>query len=468
MRSGVAADDVLPFLRRLPLFTELDDADIERVAHMARWIRVAAGRIVIREGGSADGLYVLVRGRLEVTKADGGEEVLLGLERPGSFVGEMALLGGVGRTATVRAVKPSELIVIGPDEFRALLLARPAVAVRILRAVAQRLASTESRVLRREKLASLGTLAAGLAHELNNPAAAAGASALRLAAAVQALEGHARAIGANPVLAGVAAQLAAQTTAGGAGAAVVTADEEERLADWLRARQVLAPRSAARALAACGWDPDALASAARSLPEADVPLLLDWLAAHSTVAAITREITIATRAISDVVAAIRAHVHLDRAAVSAIDVRASIEAALVVLRSRWKEGVIVSIDVKDDVPPVEAHGGELSQVWSNLIGNAIDALDGRGRLRIRACRRGQRVVVEFEDDGPGIPAALRSRIFEPFFTTKAPQSGTGLGLHIARSIVVHGHDGRLDVRSRPGRTVFRVTLPLQHRPETAS
>jgi signal transduction histidine kinase len=451
--------DVLRFLRRLPLLAALHDADLEHVAQMARRVRVAAGRVIMREGGAADGLYVLVRGRLEVTKRDGGEEVLLAMQRPGSFVGEMALLGGAGRTATVRAVRPSELLVIAPEAFRELLVASPDAALMILKVVAERLAGTEAALLQREKLASLGTLAAGLAHELNNPAAAAGASALHMATAVRTLESLARRVGASTHVARTAAGLHADVVL--PGTAAIDADARERLADWLREHHPGNVRALAHALAACSWDPDRLAALTRDLDAAERGLIVEWLAARCSVATLAGEIVAATRAIRDVVAAVRTHVNLDRAPVSMVDLRASIEAALVVLRSRWKAGVTVSLDVADDAPAIEAHAGELSQVWSNLISNAVDAMEGRGALRIRAVARGKRVVIEFEDDGPGIPRELRRRVFEPFRTTKPPHAGMGLGLHIVRSIVVHRHGGRIELRSRPGRTVFRVTLPIR-------
>jgi CRP-like cAMP-binding protein len=172
--------EVTAFLRRLPLLAGLSDADFEQLAAGARRVRVAAGHTIIEEGAAGDALYVLLRGRLEVTKSAGGEEVLLAVKRPGAFVGEMALLGSAPRNASVRATRPSELLVIGVAQFRALLLGSPAAALTVLRTVAERLGGMEAVLLGREKLASLGTLAAGLAHELNNPASAAAASALQL------------------------------------------------------------------------------------------------------------------------------------------------------------------------------------------------------------------------------------------------------------------------------------------------
>jgi signal transduction histidine kinase len=465
-----APDDVIRFLRRLPLLAALDNADLARIARMARRIRAPAGRVIMQEGDPADGLYVLLRGRLEVTRGDCGEEVLLATHRPGAFVGEMALLGGSSRSATVRAVRPSELLVIDPGDFRRLLVASPDAALTVLRAVAERLAGTEATLLRREKLVSLGTLAAGLAHELNNPAAAASASARHLRTAVRRLDALARDVGSRPAAAWVA-----EAIAGGEDSDANTrpdaphvtghgrpdADARERLAGWLRDAGVPGHRAAAHALAAAGWDADRLADATRDLDAGDRTVLAAWLAARCDAEAVVHELSTAAGAISDVVAAVRTHVHLDRAPAGPVDLRAGIDAALVVLRGKLRPGVNVTVDIAPDVPAVEGHAGELSQVWANLIGNAADAMEGRGTLVIRAALRGSRVVVEFEDDGPGIPRAARSRIFEPFYTTKDAHAGMGLGLHIVRDVIVHRHGGRIDVRSRPGHTVFRVTLPVR-------
>jgi signal transduction histidine kinase len=445
------AYDIAALLRGVPLLRELPDAQLDALAQRVRRMRVPAGTIVMREGEPADGgLLLLVRGALEVTRNGGGEELLVGRLRAGEFVGEMALLGAAARTATVRACRRSDLLVIAPADFHDLLGTTPALRI-VLRAVARRVAATEAALLQRQRLAALGTLAAGLAHELNNPAAAIAASALQLERRLPELEASARAAGAVPELSRFIHEVPS-CDPDRAGADV------ERLAEWLRASGVRAADRAAHALTAAGRDLCSLQHQVRGVPPAQRRVLLELLAARSDAAALARDVLGAARAISGVVEGVRAQVASAAAPRRELSLRDSIAAALHLLRPRLGS-MTVTFDAPDDAL-VHAHAGELSQVWTNLIGNAVDAVNGAGRMRIRLRIRAGRAVIEVCDDGPGIATDVRARIFEPFFTTKPAGDGMGLGLHVVRSIVVGRYAGRIDVRSRPGRTVFRVVLPL--------
>jgi signal transduction histidine kinase len=192
-----------------------------------------------------------------------------------------------------------------------------------------------------------------------------------------------------------------------------------------------------------------------------LPVVVRWLAADSSVQALLDEVGSSAEAMSEIVKAVKTYSYLDQAPIQEVDVRESLETTLVLLRPKIKAGVSIKREYSDDVPRIEAYGSELNQVWTNIIDNAIDAMESRGQLVLRTDARDGDVIVEIADSGPGIPSELQPRIFEPFFTTKPPGVGTGLGLHIAYNIVVHKHHGQIQVSSSPGETLFRVALPVR-------
>ena len=210
---------------------------------------------------------------------------------------------------------------------------------------------------------------------------------------------------------------------------------------------------AAGALVDAGWTAEALA--------AEAPDAIPWIAADAEVHLLLDELAMAIGRMSEIVGAVKGYAYLDQAPVQRIDLRTGLQQTLVILRHRLKEGIEVQVDLPDDMPEIEAYGSELNQVWTNLIDNAVDAMDGRGRLTIGAEREadGEGVRITICDSGPGIPPEIRDRLFEPFFTTKPPGKGTGLGLHISYNVVAT-HGGSLEVESEPGRTCFIVSLPV--------
>jgi signal transduction histidine kinase len=450
-RAGARAA-VVSRLRRVPLFGALGPADLERLAAGATRIRVQAGEHIIREGDPPGGLFILLRGALEVTRLHEGEEVLLARQRPGSFVGEMALLGDAPRNATVRSVGDSEVLRVDAEDFRALLATRPATAVRVLRAVAQRLARTEKALLRREALASLGTLAAGLAHELNNPASAIAASASRLQARIQQLVERSTALGRNASAAAAAERLLHEPPCP---ADVTDASGRDRLAQWLRSCGVHGSASAAYTLTRCGWTPERLLDRCAGMEPGVRKQLLEWLEARCDAASLAAQLAVSAESISGTVAAVRAHIGAAPEPLVTVDVAATVDHALRMLAPRLREAR-VTVRAEDGVPAIHGNRAELVQVWTNLLGNALDA--GAAKLTIRLLLRRGCVVVQVRDDGRGIPTHAQRRIFDPFFTTREQEGGTGLGLHIVRT-VVERHGGHVAVRSRPGNTLFRIRIP---------
>jgi signal transduction histidine kinase len=427
---------VVDRLRLTPLFGGLPDDQLDRLADMGEIVDLEPGEALIREGDEADALYVVLDGELDVTKRSGRTDIPVARVGPGSLQGELAALEGGRRLATVTAATPAEVLRIPVGAIRQLLDAGPDVALAVIRTAVSRLRSMESLFREREKLAGLGTLAAGLAHELNNPAAAAMRAIDQLGGAVQAAEERPRPVPPPRPPAGATPPRSAL----------------ERV-DRIDATAALTGEAAAAtSLVDAGWTPEALAE----LP-ADV---LPWLAADATVHLLLDELRLAIGRMSEIVAAVKGYAYLDQAPVQRVDVREGLEQTLVIMRHRLRDGIEVVRELADDLPEIEVRGSELNQVWTNLIDNAIDAMDGRGTLTVRAEAdpEGDGVRITICDTGPGIPSHVRQRLFEPFYTTKPPGKGTGLGLHITHN-VIGSHGGRIEVDGEPGRTCFEITLP---------
>ena len=325
----------------------------------------------------------------------------------------------------------------------------------------------EEELRQTEKLSALGKMSAGLAHELNNPAAAAqraGAQIRELLVALDALVARLNAHGLSEAQWASLGDLKASSAAIGEREklnAIERADAEDELISWLTDRGVEEPWDVAAGLAGAGLGGDGLAGVMDQLPKAAVPDALRWLCQSLAVAELVETIMISTRNISDLVAAVKEYSYMDRAPVQEVDVHDGIESTLRILGHRLKEGTRLVRDFDRGLPRVLVPAGELNQVWTNLIDNAIDAAGANGEVRVRTFREGDRLVVEVGDDGEGIPEGIRSRIFDPFFTTKDVGEGTGLGLDVARRIVNERCGGEIDFRSEPRETVFQVRLPIQ-------
>lgn len=458
-------------LRRIPLFSALAEDDLDWIAGASDTVELATGDVVAAEGDDGNALFAIATGELEVVKRSRSADVPIARLGPGEIVGEMAVLEGLPRNATVRAVAPSRVIRIGRDTVLGLVRTRPSAAMSIIRTVTGRLRSTEALLREREKLAALGTLSAGLAHELNNPAAAVQRSsgllreALdRWAAATHDLGLVVSDAGRAAVVGDLGPQIAGLAGSGASADPLEVGDRADDLERYLAGQGVDAGDTAALAatLAAGGWTPAHLEPVAAAFPGPDLGVVAAWIASGSEVHALVDEVGMGARRISEIVKAVKDYSYMDQAPVQQVDVTVGLDNTLVILRPKLKAGIEIERDYQPGLPVIEALGSELNQVWTNILDNAIDAMGGRGRIRIRAFARDGDLVVEICDDGPGMPPEVRERIFEPFYTTKPPGSGTGLGLHIAYNVVAR-HEGRMEVRSRPGETCFEVSLPIERR-----
>ncbi len=456
------------FLKMVPLFAELPDNDLEHLCSMVETVELEPGEQLFSEGDAGDRAYIVKSGELEVVKTSAGRDILIAVVRSGEIIGEMSLLEDQPRTASVRSRTPSRLLVISPQQLDHLFDTSPSAARAMLRTVSARFRGMESMLRQSEKMAQLGTLSAGMAHELNNPAAAAQRGADQLRSAVMAMQQAQMefirlGLTEHQLMFLQALDEAAQSGASNPSDldSLERSDLEYEIETWLGDHGVVAPWELAPGLLNLGYAPTNLETLARRFSASQFPAVVIWLNAAYTVYTLLVEIGEGTGRISEIVKALKNYVYLDQAPVQTVDIREGLDNTLVLLRHKLKKGITVYRDYAENLPRIEAYASELNQVWTNILDNAAGAMNGQGVLHLRTRHEGEWVVAEVEDNGPGIPPDILPKIFDPFFTTKAPGQGTGLGLNITYNIVVQKHKGEIKVLSEPGKTCFQVRLPLR-------
>jgi len=457
-------------LRRVPLLDGLSDGELGAVLERGEERLVRAGEMNGREGEPVEHLYVILEGDLRITKktADGGETVL-NVYTAGNFFAEVPLLAGSPFMASGRALTDCRLFLIPNDLFRRLLMENASFSHEILQTMAERVQLLQSVAGQREKLDSLGTLAAGLAHELNNPASAARRASEDLRetfAMVRSLGwslARATARGElDPSALDRLERVAGSRTANAPAPldALERSEGEEALALWLEARGLEDAWVLAPTLADAGLGAEELGPLVETMPPGPRGDALRYLGAVIGASGLLDEVEGGAGRVSEIVRTMEGYSYMDRAPQQDVDINRSLQETVSVLGYKLG-GIEVALDLDPALPRVAAYGGELNQVWTALLDNAVDAVGGEGRVGVRTSCEKDLVLVEVSDDGPGIPEEVKGRIFEPFFTTKDVGEGTGLGLDVGYRIVVGRHGGDIHVNSRPGDTRFEVRLPVR-------
>jgi len=455
-------------LRALDLFDECGEEELARWAQATELRDAPPGTVLSEPGVSGDPVHLLLDGTLEALTLDAdGRELPVGEHHAPTWVGAITAVTEGVSAVRMRTLTQATLGVIPAPQFAELALSQRCVARKVIRAIRPVVTRVTTIEQNRERLASLGTMAAGLAHELNNPAAAARRAADDLAEALEVLSSTIGRFVQSGIERAEAQQLVdlqreavARQAQRGALDALQAADAEEALLAELEALGVPEAWRLAEPLASAGLDSEWLARVTPLAGEA-APAALRWVAASLAAGSLASELKESTARMSKLVAAVKAYAYMDRGEVVQADVHEGLETTLTILGHKLKHTTIEVVrDYDRELPPLTAHGSELNQVWTNLLDNAIDALGEQGTITLSTRRDGDCLVVDVADDGPGIPAADRAHIFDPFFTTKDVGKGTGLGLDAVRRIVTERHRGTIAVDSEPGRTVFHVRLPF--------
>jgi signal transduction histidine kinase len=455
-------------LRSIPILSDLSDEHLGWLADHADIATAEPGEVVIREGEPAEWMVIYLEGETDGRRESGGPDSPVYTARAGMVTGMLPFSRMTHYTITARAVSHLRVARISKSLFPEMLTAIPELGPRLVGILSDRVREVTKLDQAREKLASLGKLSAGLAHELNNPAAAAARAANMLRTIFDKREQASLEIDQENLppepratLRMIEAKAREWQTNTRPRNALDLSDQESRIQTWLEEHGVDDAWEVAPVLAEAGVEIEHLERLAQKFTPAVMKPAIRRFAATLEISRLLTDIEHASCRISELVKAIKEYSFMDEAPRQEVDIAKGIDSTLIMLNHKLKHGVNVTRNYDPNLPRIFSYGSELNQVWTNLIDNAADAMKGKGDLRIRTMREGEDVLVEFVDNGSGIPAEIQTKIFDPFFTTKPMGEGTGLGLDTVYRIV-RKHHGNISVVSRPGYTCFRVRLPIHN------
>ncbi|MFD5831533.1 ATP-binding protein [Lentzea sp. NPDC060358] len=457
-------------LRGLFLFEELDDAQLDWLAAHGHVETRSAGTPVLTEGEPATCFFLLLEGTVALCRTIGGQRVEVSRSSlRGSYFGATQAYLELDQAAyqmTVESVTDTAMLQFDADEFGPMVRAWFPMAMHLLEGLFWGMRNTQATVGQHERLTALGALSAGLTHELNNPAAAAVRATAALRERVAGMR-HKLAMLAGgsidpaelPALVKLQEKAVERVAKAPKRSPLEASDAEDEVADWLDEHDITGGWDVAPVLVAAGLDVEWLENSLTACPAAMTGSAVHWLRYTVETEMLMNEIEDATTRVSTLVGAAKQYSQMDRAPFQVVDVHELLDSTLVMFGGKLSDVRVVK-DYDRALPHVPAFAGELNQVWTNMIDNALGAMGGSGTLTVRTFGEDRHLVVEIGDTGPGIPAEVQGRIFEPFFTTKPVGEGTGLGLEISWRIVVNKHHGAIRVESAPGDTRFQVVLPL--------